>query len=170
MGDDPTSVVASRVQSPLQSPSVADASEPHFNYNVTSDPRFMGILPSPPLSSKPSVASFNRPRTSTVRTVSGDATPLVLSDPNDEWANKLGHANLPSRLSLTTLWFAISAISDRCVRTGTLRVVTLPSTLSAPVNTTALPRTSTSSPSRNGNQSTASGQRSTRPCVTSLVL
>ncbi|KAJ6153331.1 hypothetical protein N7497_007650 [Penicillium chrysogenum] len=93
MGDDPTSVVASRVQSPLQSPSVADASEPHFNYNVTSDPRFMGILPSPPLSSKPSVASFNRPRASTVRTVSGDATPLVLSDPNDEWANKLGHAN-----------------------------------------------------------------------------
>ncbi|KAJ5514806.1 hypothetical protein N7463_004358 [Penicillium fimorum] len=93
MGDDPTSIAASRVQSPLQSPSVADVNEPHYNYNVTSDPRFMGILPSPPLSSKPSVASFNRPRASTVRTVSGDATPLVLSDPNDEWANKLGHAN-----------------------------------------------------------------------------
>ncbi|KAJ5487863.1 hypothetical protein N7530_002163 [Penicillium desertorum] len=77
MGDDPTSVVASRVQSPLQSPSVADVSEPHFNYNVTSDPRFMGILPSPPLSSKPSATQ----------------PPLVLSDPNDEWANKLGHAN-----------------------------------------------------------------------------
>ncbi|CAG8925259.1 unnamed protein product [Penicillium salamii] len=91
MGDDPTSVVASRVQSPLQSPSVADVSENH--YNVTSDPRFMGILPSPPLSSKPSIASFNRPRASTVRTVSGDVTPFVLSDPNDEWANKLGHAN-----------------------------------------------------------------------------
>ncbi|KAJ5500490.1 hypothetical protein N7453_009541 [Penicillium expansum] len=93
MGDDPTSIAASRVQSPLQSPSVADANEPHYNYNVTSDPRFMGVLPSPPLSSKPSVASFNRPRASTVRTVSGDVTPLVLSDPNDEWANKLGHAN-----------------------------------------------------------------------------
>ncbi|KAJ5550636.1 hypothetical protein N7461_005334 [Penicillium sp. DV-2018c] len=94
MGDDPTSVAASRVQSPLQSPSVADVSEqPHCNYNVTSDPRFMGVLPSPPLSSKPSVASFNRPRASTVRTVSGEVTPLVLSGPNDEWANKLGHAN-----------------------------------------------------------------------------
>ncbi|KAJ5162914.1 uncharacterized protein N7500_004744 [Penicillium coprophilum] len=93
MGDDPTSVAASRVQSPLQSPSVADMNESHHNYNVTSDPRYMGILPSPPLSSKPSVASFNRPRASTVRTVSGDVTPLVLSDPNDEWANKLGHAN-----------------------------------------------------------------------------
>ncbi|KAJ5944845.1 hypothetical protein N7516_005013 [Penicillium verrucosum] len=93
MGDDPTSVAASRVQSPLQSPSVADASEPLYNYNVTLDPRFMGVLPSPPLSSKPSVASFSRPRASTVRTVSGDVTPLVISDPNDEWANKLGHAN-----------------------------------------------------------------------------
>ncbi|CAI7614790.1 unnamed protein product [Penicillium glandicola] len=92
MGDDPTSIAATRVQSPLQSPSVADSSEsPH--YNVTSDPRFMGVLPSPPLSSKPSVASFNRPRASTVRTVSGEVSPLVLSDPNDEWANKLGHAN-----------------------------------------------------------------------------
>lgn len=94
MGDDPTSVTASRVQSPLQSPSVADASEQiNCNYTMASDPRFVGILPSPPLSSKPSVASFNRPRASTVRTVSGDVTPLVLSDPNDEWANKLGHAN-----------------------------------------------------------------------------
>jgi hypothetical protein len=93
MGDDPTSVEASRVQSPLQSPSVADVNEPYYNYNVTSDPRFMGNLPSPPLSSKPSIASFSRPRASTVRTVSGDVTPFVLSDPNDEWANKLGHAN-----------------------------------------------------------------------------
>jgi hypothetical protein len=94
MGDDPTSVAASRVQSPLQSPSVADVNElPLCNYTVTSDPRFMGVLPSPPLSSKPSVASFNRPRTSTVRTVSGEVMPLVLSDPNDEWASKLGHAN-----------------------------------------------------------------------------
>ncbi|KAI1836842.1 hypothetical protein DTO006G1_5772 [Penicillium roqueforti] len=93
MRDDPMSN-ASRVQSPLQSPSVADASEAaYYTCNVTSDPRFMGNLPSPPLSSKPSVASFNRPRASTVRTVSGDVTPLVLSDPNDEWANKLGHAN-----------------------------------------------------------------------------
>ncbi|KAJ6079878.1 hypothetical protein N7467_009631 [Penicillium canescens] len=90
LGDDSSNVV-SRVQSPLQSPSVADVSEPH-HWNVTSDPRFMGILPSPPLSSKPSVASFNRPRTSTLRAVSGEA-PLVLSDPNDEWAHKLGHAN-----------------------------------------------------------------------------
>lgn len=91
LGDDPTSVVASRVQSPLQSPSVADVSQ-SGQYCVTSATGFAG-MPSPPLSSKPSVASISRPRASTSRTVSGDSAPFVLSDPNDEWANKLGHAN-----------------------------------------------------------------------------
>lgn len=94
MGDESTSVIASRVQSPLQSPSVADVSET-AQYGVASLPGLTGVtgVPSPPLSSKPSVASISRPRASTVRTVSGDAPPFMLSDPNDEWANKLGHAN-----------------------------------------------------------------------------
>lgn len=94
MGDESTSVIASRVQSPLQSPSVADVSET-AQYDVESLPGLTGVagVPSPPLSSKPSVASIARQRASTVRTVSGDAPPFMLSDPNDEWANKLGHAN-----------------------------------------------------------------------------
>ncbi|OQD70094.1 hypothetical protein PENDEC_c027G01289 [Penicillium decumbens] len=93
LGDDPTSMVTSRVQSPLQSPSVADVSE-SGQYSMRSIPGFTG-MPSPPLSSKPSVASISRPSASTSRTVSGDSpsAPFVLSDPNDEWANKLGHAN-----------------------------------------------------------------------------
>lgn len=91
MGDESTSAVASRVQSPLQSPSVADVSDT-AHYDVASLPGLTGV-PSPPLSSKPSVASITRPRASTVRTVSGDAPPFMLSDPNDQWANKLGHAN-----------------------------------------------------------------------------
>lgn len=91
MGDESAFVVASRVQSPLQSPSVADVSMPAPQYAVTSDPRY-GV-PSPPLSSKPSLVSMSRPRASTSRTVSGDVAPFMLSDPNDEWANKLGHAN-----------------------------------------------------------------------------
>ncbi|KAJ5670296.1 uncharacterized protein N7477_005659 [Penicillium maclennaniae] len=91
LGDDPTSLAASRVQSPLQSPSVADVSQSDQHY-MTSFHGFAGV-PSPPLSSKPSVASFSRPRTNTCRTVSGDSAPFVLSDPNDEWASKLGHAN-----------------------------------------------------------------------------
>lgn len=94
LGDDPTSMIASRVQSPLQSPSVADVSEP-AHYAMTSDPRFVAVtgIPSPPLSSKPSMASISRPRASTVRTISGEPSPFVLTDPKDEWANKLGHAN-----------------------------------------------------------------------------
>ena len=93
MGDDPTSVAAYRVQSPLQSPSVADVSVTESpKYVVRSESRF--AIPSPPLSSRPSMASISRPRASTAsRTVSGEVAPFMLSDPNDEWANKLGHAN-----------------------------------------------------------------------------
>ncbi|KAL4881477.1 hypothetical protein BJY04DRAFT_59051 [Aspergillus karnatakaensis] len=90
MGDEPSYPV-SRIHSPLQSPSVADVSNASPDANILQD-RLAG-LPSPPLSTKPSIASFNRPRASTVRTVSGDVPPLTLSDPNDEWAIQLGHAN-----------------------------------------------------------------------------
>lgn len=94
LGDISTSIAASRVQSPLQSPSVADVSETAY-YAMTSDPRLVALtgIPSPPLSSKPSMASISRPRAGTVRTVSGEPAPFVLTDPNDEWATKLGHAN-----------------------------------------------------------------------------
>ncbi|OJZ84095.1 hypothetical protein ASPFODRAFT_139936 [Aspergillus luchuensis CBS 106.47] len=94
MGDESSYQTASRVHSPLQSPSVADnmVDDGPVVCSAVADLRLAG-LPSPPLSSKPSVASFNRPRASTVRTVSGDAPPFTLSDPNDEWANRLGHAN-----------------------------------------------------------------------------
>lgn len=93
MGDEPLSVTASRVQSPLQSPSVADVSEESLDKGMmSSDPRLAG-MPSPPLSTKPSVASFNRPRASTMRTLSGEGPSFALTDPNDEWATQLGHAN-----------------------------------------------------------------------------
>ncbi|KAL1968856.1 hypothetical protein VTN77DRAFT_1217 [Rasamsonia byssochlamydoides] len=82
----------SPVQSPLQSPSVADVTD-EFNLAATSTSACVSIHPSPPLSTKPSMASMNRPRANTVRTVSGDGPPVVLTDPGDEWAHKLGHAN-----------------------------------------------------------------------------
>ncbi|KAL4776255.1 hypothetical protein BDW60DRAFT_81064 [Aspergillus nidulans var. acristatus] len=90
MGDDLENSV-SVIQSPLQSPSVADVSNASPDPNALRDR--LANLPSPPLSTKPSIASFSRPRASTVRTVSGDVPPLTLSDPNDEWAIQLGHAN-----------------------------------------------------------------------------
>ncbi|KAE8337740.1 hypothetical protein BDV24DRAFT_96068 [Aspergillus arachidicola] len=92
MGGQPMYPVTSRVHSPLQSPSVADMSEDAFDGVASRDSR-LASLPSPPLSTRPSISSFNRPRASTVRPASVDAPPYLLSDPNDEWANKLGHAN-----------------------------------------------------------------------------
>ncbi|KAL2223349.1 hypothetical protein M432DRAFT_539283 [Thermoascus aurantiacus ATCC 26904] len=92
MGDRPTDASTSAVHSPLQSPSVADVSDAS-NVKATADPNPAG-LPSPPLSARPSMSSISRPRANTTRTVSGDGpAPFTLSDPNDEWANKLGHAN-----------------------------------------------------------------------------
>ncbi|PKY04039.1 hypothetical protein P168DRAFT_318391 [Aspergillus campestris IBT 28561] len=92
MGDEPMYPVVSRVHSPLQSPSVADVSDEHLDGGAVQDQR-TAALPSPPLSTKPSIASFNRPRASTTRTVSTEAPPFLLTDPKDEWAKKLGHAN-----------------------------------------------------------------------------
>lgn len=93
LGDSSTSIAASGVQSPLQSPSVADVSETAYCAMASDQRLAVTGIPSPPLSSKPSMASISRPRASTMRTVSGEPAPFVLTDPNDEWAARLGHAN-----------------------------------------------------------------------------
>ncbi|KAH9223515.1 hypothetical protein DL95DRAFT_97873 [Leptodontidium sp. 2 PMI_412] len=86
------------MQSPLQSPSVAEAHDP-FSGSVTpidaiATPQLPGI-PSPPLSTKPSISSFRRSTASRPGHLvpSSEIPPIVIADPNDEWANKLGHAN-----------------------------------------------------------------------------
>ena len=74
------------VQSPLQSPKMVDS--PSALDFPTFTPR-VGGLPSPPLSTRPSVSSFHRRQL----LPSGDIPPMLLVDPQDEWSNKLGHAN-----------------------------------------------------------------------------
>ena len=86
------------MQSPLQSPSVAESHDP-FSGTVTPidavmTPQFPG-MPSPPLSTKPSISSFHR---NTVNrpghlVPSSEIPPIVIADLNDKWANSLGHAN-----------------------------------------------------------------------------
>lgn len=97
MGDDPMNIAVCNLNSPLQSPSVADIPDnaPLDLKRGMAAAAAAATMHSPPLSSKPSVTSFHhRPSASTMRTVSGDGpSPLFLSDPNDEWATKLGHAN-----------------------------------------------------------------------------
>jgi len=80
------------VQSPLQSPSIADPNKTFSTISSPADTPLLRGLPSPVLSTKPSVASFHRPRTSTLPPAS-DIPPLLIADPTDEWSIKLGHAN-----------------------------------------------------------------------------
>ena len=76
-----------QIQSPLQSPSV-DAS-PSLPQSPYESPNTFKYLPSPPLSTKPSVASFHH------RTILPSAEiPIInLSETQDEWSTRLGHGN-----------------------------------------------------------------------------
>jgi hypothetical protein len=86
------------MQSPLQSPSVADANDP-FSGSVTpidaiKTPQLPG-MPSPPLSTKQSISSFHRNNVNRPGHLvpSSEIPPIMIADEDDEWANKLGHAN-----------------------------------------------------------------------------
>jgi hypothetical protein len=86
------------LQSPLQSPSVAEPSDDSvFEAAPPIDPinSQLAGLPSPPLSTKPSISSFHRNNLnwSGHLTPSSEIPGIVIADPDDEWANKLGHAN-----------------------------------------------------------------------------
>lgn len=80
------------VQSPLQSPTVADACNSYLMATSPTDNAPVAGLPSPPLSTRPSVSSFHRQKV-TPPTASSDLRPMVVGGPTDEWTNKLGHAN-----------------------------------------------------------------------------
>ncbi|KAI9872600.1 MAG: hypothetical protein M1830_001427 [Pleopsidium flavum] len=92
MVDFPAHVKDIPVQSPLQSPTVADASDSFSTSNTPTENIQLSGLPSPPLSSKPSVSSFHRQRICQPAT-SSDLHPIIARGPADEWADKLGHAN-----------------------------------------------------------------------------
>jgi len=77
--------------SPLQSPTVADATQ-SLVATPAGTPPTMRAYPTPSLSSKPSVVSLKNARAGYM-VPSSDIPPMMLADPNDKWANKLGHAN-----------------------------------------------------------------------------
>ena len=86
------------VQSPLQSPTVAQSptsTDYESTFSVNSPvhtPQHPG-LPSPPLSTKPSISSFHRQRGMSQLLPSSEIPPMLITEHNDEWSNKLGHAN-----------------------------------------------------------------------------
>lgn len=82
------------VNSPLQSPSIAPTSAVMSSRTSLDVP--LSLLPSPPLSTKPSMVSMhNRSRTNTMtNSPILDIPPLqLLDDVSDPWAVRLGHAN-----------------------------------------------------------------------------
>jgi len=81
-----------QVQSPLQSPTVAELNAHVSVVSTPADTPLLHGLPSPPLSTKPSIASIHRTRTGTLLS-STEVPPLLIADPNDKWSIKLGHAN-----------------------------------------------------------------------------
>lgn len=84
-------------QSPLQSPTVAPsptvAEQDFFSINVSGHAPNPAGLPSPPLSTKPSISSFHRQRGLSLPQHSSEITAMLTADLSDEWSNKLGHAN-----------------------------------------------------------------------------
>ncbi|KZF25770.1 hypothetical protein L228DRAFT_266222 [Xylona heveae TC161] len=82
----------SSVQSPLQSPSVADSRDVYSGCNTPVGIPGTPGMSSPSLSAKPSIASFQKQRTGQF-TPTSEIAPIVMADPSDKWADKLGHAN-----------------------------------------------------------------------------
>lgn len=127
-----THATNSPVQSPLQSPSVADVTdELDLNSFVHQSPF---VDTSPALSTKPSISSLGRHRANTSTKISVEVPfPFALLERPDPWADRLGHANftilpepyMPSTFdSETVQQFHIDWNTARCnyakqlVRTG----------------------------------------------------
>lgn len=80
----------SPVQSPLQSPSIAPSAS-GTAIRFSTEPQPFSYLPSPPLSTQPSLVSMPRSRTNTA---TADIPALqLLTEKSDPWAMKLGHAD-----------------------------------------------------------------------------
>jgi hypothetical protein len=80
------------VQSPLQSPTVADHCRTFSFHTIPTGSPQIPSMPTPPLSSRPSVSSLHRGRACQY-SATGEMLSLERSDSDGKWALKLGHAN-----------------------------------------------------------------------------
>ena len=92
MTDLPSEIREIPYQSPLQSPSVASPDVASAFNSPLPTPRIAG-LPSPPLSSRPSVSSFHPQRGVAPISPTAEIPPMSIYGPDDKWADQLGHAN-----------------------------------------------------------------------------
>ncbi|WEW55438.1 hypothetical protein PRK78_000869 [Emydomyces testavorans] len=91
MMDSPSPVNEELVHSPLQSPTVAEATDSPAADSPIEVQRSNGLL-SPPLSSQPSLTSISRQLASS-RAYGTEMSPITMRNTEDEWSCKLGHAN-----------------------------------------------------------------------------
>lgn len=88
---------AEEVQSPLQSPTIEAAMDVPVattsNLSSSGEMRKSGGMITPPLSQRPSIASFQRSRASTGVNTSDIPPFLIAEEPSDKWSELLGHAN-----------------------------------------------------------------------------
>lgn len=80
------------LQSPLQSPTVAESTASFSMRNSPVGTPQLQAIKTPPLSTKPSVASFRNARSGHV-VPSSEIPSFMMADPNDPWSIKLGHSN-----------------------------------------------------------------------------
>lgn len=93
--DSPNPARDSQLQSPLQSPTVAESPEASCTLTAPVEvkgPAPVASLPSPPLSTRPSISSLQRHRAGSL--VPANEIPgIQLAEPEDVWSSRLGHAN-----------------------------------------------------------------------------
>lgn len=80
-------------QSPLQSPTVAKTDSMHSLVSTPVDTPTQRAYPTPPLSTKASIASFKTASRMSPLVPSNEIPSLALSEPDDKWAAVLGHNN-----------------------------------------------------------------------------
>lgn len=86
---------AEAMHSPLQSPTVANSIAASVANTPVGTP-VLSVLPTPPLSAKPSVSSLRNTKPGAAPP-SSEIPPLTISEEADPWARKLGHANFHIR-------------------------------------------------------------------------
>lgn len=82
------------IQSPLQSPTVADTFSrvPSYAFESPENTPTLHAMPTPPLSSRPSATSFGLDHSAHMSSIM-DIPPMALEVADDKWTAKLGHAN-----------------------------------------------------------------------------
>lgn len=95
--DSPNGVEESQIQSPLQSPTVAESPDTSCMLpapiEIKGSVSVVAGLPSPPLSTRPSISSLQQRHRTGSLVPANEIPGIQLAEPEDVWSSRLGHAN-----------------------------------------------------------------------------